>query len=133
MTSSVGAAQQVASGAKAISFLSQVDSGSDVKAQGGRSRSPSSRIRMSARRRASGSEGGAASQRREGARELPDERGVAVGPCRKNIPNVSPVRAPGCYETPADFQPPPVNDKGIYPGMDDEALKTQALKELGLK
>ena len=134
MTSSVGAAQQVASGAKALSFLSQVDSGSDVKAQGG----PVAFAIIANPYVGSKACVGIpkAAPHLNAAKVLVNFLMSAESqsaPCRKNIPNVSPIRAPGCYETPADFQPPPVNDKGIYPGMDDEALKAQALKELGLK
>jgi iron(III) transport system substrate-binding protein len=134
MTSSVGAAQQVASGAKALSFLSQVDSGSDVKAQGG----PVAFAII-----ANPYVGSKACVGIPKAAPHPNAAKVLLNflmsaesqsaPCRKNIPNVSPIRAPGCYETPADFQPPAVNDKGIYPGMDNEALMAQALRELGLK
>jgi iron(III) transport system substrate-binding protein len=134
MTSSVGAAQQVASGAKALSFLSQVDSGSDVKAQGGP---------VNFQIIANPYLGAKACVGIPKAAPHPNAAKVLLNflmspesqsaPCRRNIPNVSPIRAPGCYETPADFEPPPVNDKGIYPGMDNEQLQAQVLKEMKLK
>ena len=71
-------------------------------------------------------------ERRAGPAQLPHDAQSQSAPCEAGIPNVSPIAAPGCYEVPADFTPPTMTEGGFYPGMDDDALKAQALQELGL-
>jgi iron(III) transport system substrate-binding protein len=133
-TSSVAAAQQVASGAKALSFLSQVDSGSDIKSKGAPidfQLLPNPYV---------------GSQACVGIpKSAPHPNAAKVllnflmsatsqgGACAAGVPNVSPINAPGCYQLPADFQMPQLNAQGIYPGMDNTTLQNQALTELGLK
>lgn len=131
--SSVAAAQQVASGAKALSFLSQVDSGADVAKLG----APIAFKVLS--------DPGVGSQACVGIlKNAPHPNAAKVllnflmspesqsAPCQAGIPNVSPIGAEGCYQTPEGWTPPQLTEGGFYPGMDDDALKAQALQELGL-
>lgn len=132
--SSVAAAQQVGSGAKLLSFLSQVDSGADVAKAG----APVKFLVIPDPYLGSKACVGV-------LKKAPHPNAALVAlnflmspesqsaPCNIGILNVSPVRAPGCYQAPADFAPPAVNDKGIYPGMDDPALINDTLVQMGLK
>ena len=132
--SSVSAAQQVGSGAKALSYLSQVDSGADVAKQGAPIKflvipNPylGSKACVGVLKKGPHPEAGLVALN---FLMSPESQSA---PCNTGILNVSPVRAPGCYEAPADFAPPQVNDKGIYPGMDDQALINDTLVQMGLK
>jgi iron(III) transport system substrate-binding protein len=131
-TSSVGASQTVGSGAKALSFLSQVDSGTDAAKAG-------APIKFQLIRNPD-----VGSQACVGIlKNAPHAAAAKVllnfllskesqsAACNAGVPNVSPLNAAGCYQIPADFKMPQVNDKGVFPGMDDDALKAQALKDLG--
>ena len=132
MSSSVGAAQTVGSGAKALSFLSQVDSGTDVQKAGApikfqllRNPDVGSQACVGILKNAPHA---AAAKVLLNFLISADSQAAA---CKAGVPNVSPVNASGCYQIPTDFKMPQFNDKGIYPGMDDDALKAQAIKELG--
>jgi iron(III) transport system substrate-binding protein len=134
MSSSVGAAQQVGAGAKMLSFLSQVDSGSDVAKAGApvkfrilRNPDVGSQACVGILKN---SPHPATAKVLLNFLMTPDSQSA---PCKAGIPNVSPIKAPGCFEVPADWVPPTLTDKGTYQGMDDEALKAQALKELGIQ
>lgn len=132
--SSVAAAQDVASGAAALSFLSQVDSGSDVKAKGGpigfqilRNPDVGSQACVGILK---GSPHPNAAKVLLNFLMSADSQSAA---CKAGVPNVSPLNATGCFQVPAGWKPPQVNDQGVFPGMDNATLKTQVLQDLGLK
>jgi iron(III) transport system substrate-binding protein len=131
-TSSVGASQTVGSGAKSLSFLSQVDSGTDAAKAGApikfqliRNPDVGSQACVGILKNAPHP---AAAKVLLNYLLSADSQSAA---CKAGVPNVSPLNAAGCYQIPADFKMPQVNDKGVFPGMDDDALKAQAIKELG--
>ena len=131
--SSVAAAQDVASGAKWISVLSQIDSGAALQKTGAPLKWLLIRNPDVGSRGSRHSEEGAAPERRTRAAlnylMTKESQGVA---CQDGVPNISPLNAKGCWPAPKTFVFPPVDKNGNYPGINNKNLKYAVLHALGL-
>ena len=131
--SSVAAAQDVASGAKWLSVLSQIDSGAALQKAG----APLKWLLI--RNPDVGSRGCVGILKKaphpNAARVLlnylmtTESQGAA---CQDGVPNISPLNAKGCWPAPKTFVFPPVDNAGNYPGINNKNLKYAVLHALGL-
>jgi ABC-type Fe3+ transport system substrate-binding protein len=132
--SSVAAAQDVASGAKALSVLSQIDSPAAAIAQGAPLkwlliRNPDVGSRGCVGIVKNGPHPHAAAVLLNFLMST-ESQGAA---CQAGVPNISPINAKGCFHLPKTFSFPAVNPKtGLYPGINDKNLIYAVLHALGL-
>jgi iron(III) transport system substrate-binding protein len=131
--SSVAAAQDVASGAKALSVLSQIDSGAALQKAG----APLKWLLL--RNPDVGSRGCvgvvANGPHPDAAKVLvnylmtKESQGAA---CEAGVPNISPLNAKGCWPLPKTFVFPPTDSSGSYPGIHNKHQIYDVLHALGL-
>jgi ABC-type Fe3+ transport system substrate-binding protein len=132
--SSVAAAQDVASGAKALSVLSQIDSGAALQAQGAPLkwlllRNPDVGSLACVGILKNGPHPNAA---RVLLNYLMTKESQG-GACQAGVPNISPLNATGCWPVPKTFVFPQVNAAtGLYPGINNKNLRYRVLHALGL-
>jgi iron(III) transport system substrate-binding protein len=132
--SSVAAAEKVASGAAVISFMSQADSAAGLIANG-------APLQFKLMHDPDIGSNVCVGILKDGPN--PNSAAVLLNflmsaesqstSCLAGLTVVSPVKAEGCYDVPADFEYPKLDpDTGRYAGMEDEARKAEVLKLLGL-
>jgi hypothetical protein len=133
-TSSVAAAQDVASGAKSLSVLSQIDSPAALIAQG-------APLKWLLIRNPDVGSLGCVGILKNGPH--PNAGRVLLnylmtaesqgGACQAGVPNISPLNAKGCFPVPKTFVFPQVDpNTGLYPGINNKNLRYRVLHALGL-
>jgi iron(III) transport system substrate-binding protein len=131
--SSVTAAQQVSAGAYQVSVLSQADSSSALVAQG----APLKFVLLTDPDIGSSACVGILKKapHMEQAKAFlnflmtPDAQSSA---CKAGVTVASPVNAPGCIQLPDGWAIGPKTSEGAYPDIDNTALTSQVLKDLGI-
>jgi len=132
--SSVAAAQDVASGAKALSVLSQIDSPAALIAQGAPLkwlliRNPDVGSLACVGIVKNGPHPNAAKVLLNYLMTKESQGGA----CQAGVPNISPLNAKGCWPVPKTFVFPQVDPKtGLYPGINNKNLRYRVLHALGL-